>query len=103
MPRKYRVDIAAAAQRDVSEIHAHIAADAPAAARRWRAEVRRQIASLEQFPLRAPLIPEAAALGVSYHQLLHGQYRTIFRIEDDRVIIVRVIHGARLLSLPDDR
>jgi plasmid stabilization system protein ParE len=102
VPRKYLVEIAKAAQRDVSEIHAHIAADA-AAARRWRTEVRRQIASLEQFSLRAPLIPEAADLGVSYRQLLHGQYRTIFRVEDDLVILVRVIHGARLLSLPDDR
>ena len=73
MLRKYGVDITTIAEWDVEQIRAFIAAGAPSAARRWETEVRRQIASLKRFPLRAPLIPEATDLGVSYR---HGPKTT---------------------------
>lgn len=78
-------------------VHDHIARDKPAAARKWVAAIRRQIGTLEQHPLRAAPIPEAGHLGVAYRQLLHGRYRTIYRVEGSRVIIVRVVHGAQQL------
>jgi len=30
---------------------------------------------------------------------VHGNYRTIFKIVESRVIIMRVLHGARLLDM----
>jgi plasmid stabilization system protein ParE len=50
------------------------------------------------MPLRHEVIPEAREIGVEYRHTLSGPYRTIYRVEKERVIVVRVIHGARLLD-----
>jgi len=49
--------------------------------------------------MRCPIIAEAQELEEKYRHLIYGNYRTIFRIEESKVIIMRVIHGARLLDL----
>src|ERR1051326_3037364 len=98
MPVKYRVNIARAAEDDISAVWNHIAADNPSAADRFIAELEHQASTLEEFPLRCPLIPEADALGISYRHLLYGAYRTIFRVDRHVVYIMRVVHGARLLD-----
>jgi len=96
---KYQVDITRIAESDIKEIRSYISMDNPLAAEKWLKEVERQIESLENFPLRCPVIPEARELGNQYRHLLYGYYRTIFRMEGKRVIILRVIHGARLLDM----
>jgi plasmid stabilization system protein ParE len=35
--------------------------------------------------------------------LIHGSYRTIYRIEGERVLVIRVVHGARQLPLHGGR
>ena len=65
-----------------------------------------QIGTLEVFPGHCPLAPENEFLGTPYRHLLFGNYRTVFKVIRARVIILRVIHGARLLDtelLEDDR
>lgn len=54
---------------------------------------------LETMPRAHAIIPEASELGVDYREKLFGKYRIIYRISVDRVIVLRVIHGARLLDL----
>jgi plasmid stabilization system protein ParE len=97
--KKFRVDLTRAAQRDIESIYDVIGRDNPTAAGEWIEELERQISTLEQSPARCPVIPESAELGREYRHLLYGSYRTIFRIAGSRVLVVRVIHGARLLSL----
>lgn len=96
---KYRVEITKVAESDIMDIFRYIASDNPAAADHWGKEIERQIDSLEKFPSRCPVIPESPELGKEYRHILYGNYRTIFRREGLRVIIMRVIHGARLLDL----
>ena len=96
---KYRVEITQTAECDIKEIFQYIASDSETAAKKFVAEIECQIDSLEQFPLRCPVIPESRELGKEYRHIIYGNYRTIFRIEGLRVVIMRVIHGARLLSL----
>jgi toxin ParE1/3/4 len=99
VPRRYRVDITRTAERDLAAIYAHIARDNPPAAAAWLDSLEQNITSLEQWPRRCPIIPEASELEVEYRHLVNAPYRTIFRIEGSRVIIIRVIHGAQLLHL----
>lgn len=99
MARRYRVDITRTAARDIATIYAHIAYANPRAAAAWLDTVERNITSLEQWPRRCPIIPEASDLEVEYRHFVSAPYRTIFRIVGSRVIIVRVIHGAQLLDL----
>jgi plasmid stabilization system protein ParE len=96
---KYRVEITQTAEGDLRKIYSYIASDNEKAAAAWIQEIDRQIGSLEQFPLRCPVIPESLELGKEYRHILYGDYRTIFKVENLQVTIMRVIHGARLLSL----
>ena len=96
---KFQVEITATAQSDIQEIFQYIAVDNQTAANNLFWEIEKQIDSLEQFPLRCPVIPESFELGVEYRHIIYGHYRTIFRVESSKVIILRIIHGARLLNL----
>lgn len=96
---KFRVEITGTAQLDIWEIFHYISADNQTAAINLIQEIERQINSLEILPLRCPVIPESFELGVEYRHIIHGHYRTIFKGENSRVIIMRVIHGARLMDL----
>ena len=98
MPRKFRVDITEAAEADVVEIWEYIAQDKPDAASVFVLHLEEQIGTLERFPERAPLVPENELLGTAYRHMLHGNYRTLFKIVGSRVIILRVLHMARLLD-----
>ena len=97
--QKCRVEITAIAESDIKEIFQYIASDNKAAAAKLVKEIECQIDSLEQFPLRCPVIPESRELGKEYRHIIYGNYRTIFRIDGSLVVIIRVIHSARLLSL----
>lgn len=98
MPAPFRVEITPTAEADVAEIWDYIAQDSPGNAEAFMAKLLEQIATLETLPERCPLIAENRILGTSYRHLIHGHYRTIFRISGDTVIILRIIHGARLLD-----
>lgn len=98
MPAPFRVEITRTAEADVAEIWDYIAEDCPGNAEAFISRLFEQIETLETFPERCPLITENRILGTSYRHLIYGHYRTIFRIAGDTVIILRVIHGARLLD-----
>jgi toxin ParE1/3/4 len=97
--QSYKVEITGAAQSDIIEIFDHIARDNPAAATKFVIELERQIRLLKKYPQRCPIIAEAAELKREYRHLLYGSYRTIFKVTGKGVMIIRVIHGARLLDL----
>ena len=82
----------------MTEIWEYIAQDKPDAATGFVQRLVEQIRTLERFPERCPLVPENELLGTAYRHLVHGHYRTIFKILGSRVIILRVLHGARLLN-----
>ena len=98
MPATFRVEITPAAEADIAEIWDYIAQDSPGNAAAFILALEEQIASLEQHPERCARIPENEVLGTAYRHLIHGSYRTVFRISGPTVVILRVIHGARLLD-----
>ena len=99
MPRRYGVRLTCAAQDDLTRIYEYIAEDSPSSAAEWIDTVEDQIATLEQFPLRCAIIPEAADIGRPYRHLIHGNFRTVFRVVGRTVFVVRIIHGAQLLDM----
>ncbi|MHB8773414.1 MAG: type II toxin-antitoxin system RelE/ParE family toxin [Syntrophales bacterium] len=98
MPEKYRVDITASAEADITESWDYLAQENPDSASAFILRMEEQIGTPAYFPERCSLVPENELLGAVYRHLLFGQYRTIFKIIGARVIILRVIHGARLLD-----
>lgn len=99
MARRHHVRTTRASEADIVEARDHIASDSPRAALTWVEEISRAIESLDRFPHRGAVIPEAEDLGRELRHLILGQYRLIYRIEGSTVWVLRVIHGARLLDM----
>ena len=83
----------------MEEIYNYIESENPEAAFEFVKKLEKQISTLESFPTRCPMIPEAQELLLPYRHLLYGKYRTVVRVEGSIVYICRIIHGARLLDL----
>lgn len=88
----------ATAETDVAEIWQYIAQDNPAAASAFIPRLEDQIDTLEHSPARRPRVPESRLRGERYRHLRLDHYRAIFKIAGERVIVLRVLHGARLLD-----
>ena len=97
----YKVWTTRAADRDLQETLEYIARDDRTAAEKWAEKISAGIGTLEKFPERAPLIPESSALGGEYRHLVYGNYRIVYRVEGRKVLILRVIHAARLLEMDE--
>lgn len=99
MTKKYRVLITKIAEEDIRYIFEYILSDNPQAAERWKGEIKSQIDSLKEFPARCRIIPEAVDIGIDYRHIIYGDYRTVFKITDNTVFVMRVFHCTRLLDL----
>ena len=90
----------------LQEIGDRIAGDSPASALPWIEELERQILRLARFPEGYPPARENENHSVELRQMLYGkgrhQYRVIFTIQNDQVIVLDVRHGARQDLPPKD-
>ena len=99
MTKKFKVNISLNAQNDLEHIFFYIAEDSINNARKFILELEKKIYSLDTFPERFALIPENLFFGTSYRHIIHKKYRAIYKIDNNSVYILRVIHGAKLLEL----
>jgi toxin ParE1/3/4 len=95
---KYEVLITATAQKDLGEVFSFIAQNNPDNAAKFIEFLGAQTSTLEGMPTRCPLVPENKILGTQYRHLIHGDYRIIFKIEGNRVFVMRIVHGSRLME-----
>jgi toxin ParE1/3/4 len=86
------VRLAAEAERDLEEIGDHIARDNPARAAGFVRELRAACLGLSAFAERFPLVPRYENEGVRHR--VHGNYLIFYRVEEDAVIVIHVLHGA---------
>ena len=80
----------------IIEISRRIASDNPQAAQSWLGELFERADRLRSFPQSGRTIREIPA--GPYRELLHGEYRVIYRVAKSRVLILTVRHGRRLLD-----
>jgi toxin ParE1/3/4 len=66
---------------------------------RWFRKLKESINSLTEMPERCMLAPENADVPFEVRQLLYGhkphQYRVLFTIEADTVVVLHIRHGRR--------
>lgn len=98
MGKRYNITIVKTAEDDLDEIWNYISIDSINSAANFINEIEERIYSLENFPLRNPLMPENEILGSKYRHLIYKDYRVVYRIKDDSVYILRIIHGSRLFE-----
>lgn len=94
----YRVLTLPRAEADARAAYRWLAAQSPAAARRWYRQLRQAIESLANHPGRCPLAPENEYFEEEIRHLLYGRrggvYRILFTIREETVLVLAVRHGA---------
>ena len=88
-----KVRFAAAAERSLEQIADYIAADNPARARSFVRELREKALSVGEMPHAFPLASRFERNGI--RRRLHGKYLILYRIDENEVVVIAFIHGAR--------
>ena len=81
----------------VLEAAEYIAWDKPGAAAAWAVDVFDAVQRLAEFPRSGRIVQELGRPDV--RELWHGNYRVIYRIENERILILTARHGQQLLDL----
>ena len=90
-----RIIWACRAVEQLEALVAFIAKGSPIEARRFAERVLHRITRLETHPELGGWVIEDETR--TYRELLHGNYRIIYRVAPEAIYIVAVRHGARLL------
>jgi plasmid stabilization system protein ParE len=96
----YLVELTARAERDLNYLYERINAAESLAARRWFNGLEKAVYTLERFPRRCPLAPEAKPAKRQLRNLLYGKkphiYRVIYEVEEEHksVLVLTIRHGA---------
>ena len=99
MAKKYKINISFNAQKDLEYVYFCIAEDSINNAKKFILDLEEIIYSLETMPERFALLPENIFFGTNYRQIIHKKYRIIYKINNNSVCIMRLVHGAQLLDL----
>lgn len=86
--------LSAHAETDLEEIADFIARDDPARALAFVQELRAHCQTLMDVPEAYPIRPE---LGPDIRVAVHKNYLIVYRLVDEGVLVVRILHGARQL------
>ncbi len=83
----------------VTEIAQYIAQDSPIAAQKWIESIFKIVERLERFPKSGRIVPEI--LQDDFREIIHGNYRIIYRLQKERVSILTVRHGKQILPIDE--
>jgi toxin ParE1/3/4 len=81
------------AQHHLDAIHAFIALDSPAYARRTVDRLTRRSQQIGRFPLSGRRVPEYDRDEV--REVIEGPYRIVYHIKPGQIDVVAVIHASR--------
>lgn len=82
---------------DVGAIRGYVERDSPRSADLLVERLLSAVEHLETDSLSGRVVPEIGNDAVS--EVIHGNYRIVYRVQPDLVEIVTVFHGARLFRL----
>jgi len=93
-----RVEWTEGAVADIEAIRDFIARDSQSYAALVAAELVLAVGQLRSFPDSGRIVPELRRPDL--RELIHGSYRIVYRVRSpERVEVLTVFHGARLLRL----
>ncbi|GKT09226.1 type II toxin-antitoxin system RelE/ParE family toxin [Desulforhabdus sp. TSK] len=79
------------ARQDLLDIRRYIAADNPAAAKRWIERLRASARSACHSPLAGRKVPEFSRDDIC--DRIEGNYRIVYQVSADRLIVLTVFEG----------
>ena len=80
----------------LNDIAEYIALDKPTAAYRWLENLFKAVEKLELFPKSGRKVPEFNQEDI--REIIFGNYRIIYKIKEEEIIIASVRHGKQLLD-----
>jgi toxin ParE1/3/4 len=83
----------------IFEIAKYIAEDKPGASENWIDSIFNSVERLTKFPESGRVVPEIKRQEI--REILLGNYRIIYRIENDLISVLTISHGKQLLSKED--
>ncbi len=83
----------------ISEIAEYIALDNPVAAEKWVDGIFDSVKQLKQFPNSGRMIPELQL--ENFREIIFGNYRVIYRVDENQVSILTVRHGKQVLPVDE--
>jgi len=83
----------------IAEIAAYIAQENLYAAENWVNMVFRKVEDLKSFPESGRIVPETE--NKSIRELIYGNYRLIYRLEEKRISVLTVRHGKQILPVDE--
>ena len=98
--KTYEVVVEATAMEELESAYRWIAQNAPEDAVRWYNRLMDELETLQIFPMRCPKAPEATSFDRDIRQMIYGNYRVLFTLEQHTVHIIHVRHAARLPIRP---
>ena len=99
MTHARRISFAASAVEDLETIRSWYAEQqVPDVGERLLGEVISQVERLAEFPESGRVVPEFGL--AKLQEVIHSPFRIVYRLDEDRVRIVRVWRCARLLRVP---
>jgi toxin ParE1/3/4 len=91
------IAITETAYADLEDIENYISQDSPTIARKFILRIFDKIDQLYNYPDSGKPVPEFH--DPSIRELLLNKYRIIYQVNGDKINILRVVHGARLLDI----
>jgi len=83
------------AEEDLYEIYDYLAGDDPGAAAAFLEELDARIGRLAAHPELGPRVREERLSELGYRRLVIGGYLAFYKVEEDGILVHRVLHGAR--------
>jgi plasmid stabilization system protein ParE len=88
-----KVVLTSAARDDLTRIGGYIAIDNLTRARSFVRELREKVLQIGDAPRAFPLVPYYEQSGI--RRRTHGDYLIFYKIEDNRIIVLHIIHGSQ--------
>ncbi|MHA1283644.1 MAG: type II toxin-antitoxin system RelE/ParE family toxin [Promethearchaeota archaeon] len=92
-----KIEWSAKAEDDLNEIIEYIAQDSIEFAISFYEQIKKKVENLIRFPRIGRKVPEYNDSNI--RELIFKNYRLIYKIIDDKIQIIRLIHGSRNLNL----
>jgi len=94
--QKYSVIWSKSAEFDLELVIEYIKHDSIVMAKEIFIDIKKECDQLNFMPDRKRVVPELQQIGIlKYREILFKRWRIVFKIEDDKVLVLLVVDGSR--------
>ena len=90
----YKIEVSSIANFDLEKIVDYYFSLNPSTARKYYMGILEKIKKLRSFPMMGRIVPECEDIFYDkYRELIFDDYRIIYRVESDKIVVLRIFDG----------